>query len=104
MYPRFLITVDEKLESMPVTVRVGQASLCLLFYFLAISYNLSIGARRRRPSGQAAHDLGLPDAPNTRAARNVRARGAGDGGVHSLWARPRGLCDPAEKSWVGEAG
>ncbi|KAJ7770509.1 26S proteasome regulatory complex non-ATPase subcomplex Rpn1 subunit [Mycena metata] len=25
MYPRFLITVDEKLESMPVTVRVGQA-------------------------------------------------------------------------------
>lgn len=25
MYPRFLITLDEKLESMPVTVRVGQA-------------------------------------------------------------------------------
>lgn len=27
MYPRFLITVDEKLESIPVTVRVGQVSL-----------------------------------------------------------------------------
>ena len=25
MYPRFLITLDEKLDSVPVTVRVGQA-------------------------------------------------------------------------------
>ena len=25
MYPRFLITLDENLESLPVTVRVGQA-------------------------------------------------------------------------------
>lgn len=27
MYPRFLITLDENLESKPVTVRVGQVSL-----------------------------------------------------------------------------
>ena len=26
MYPRFLITLDEKLENYPVTVRVGQVS------------------------------------------------------------------------------
>lgn len=25
MYPRFLITLDDKLENLPVTVRVGQA-------------------------------------------------------------------------------
>jgi 26S proteasome regulatory subunit N1 len=25
MYPRFLITLDEKLEMLPITVRVGQA-------------------------------------------------------------------------------
>lgn len=31
MYPRFLITVDEKLESIPVTVRVGQVSLSPAF-------------------------------------------------------------------------
>lgn len=30
MYPRFLITLDEKLENYPVTVRVGQASLLSL--------------------------------------------------------------------------
>jgi len=31
MYPRFLITLDEKLEAKPVTVRVGQVSrrICL---------------------------------------------------------------------------
>lgn len=26
MYPRFLITLDEELNNMPVTVRVGQVS------------------------------------------------------------------------------
>jgi hypothetical protein len=31
MYPRFLITLDEKLENYPVTVRVGQVSLFFLF-------------------------------------------------------------------------
>jgi 26S proteasome regulatory subunit N1 len=28
MYPRFLITLDEKLNPIPVTVRVGQVSAC----------------------------------------------------------------------------
>ena len=27
MYPRFLITLDEELNSIPVTVRVGQVSI-----------------------------------------------------------------------------
>jgi hypothetical protein len=31
MYPRFMITVDEKLEHLPVTVRVGQVRLLLLY-------------------------------------------------------------------------
>ena len=30
MYPRFLITLDEKLENYPVTVRVGQVSFFLV--------------------------------------------------------------------------
>lgn len=29
MYPRFLITLNEELESVPVTVRVGQVSYIL---------------------------------------------------------------------------
>jgi 26S proteasome regulatory subunit N1 len=33
MYPRFLITLNEQLESIPVTVRVGQ--VCLTFFFLS---------------------------------------------------------------------
>ena len=31
MYPRFLITLNEKLENYPVTVRVGQVSFFFLF-------------------------------------------------------------------------
>ena len=31
MYPRFLITLNEQLESIPVTVRVGQVSVLLHF-------------------------------------------------------------------------
>lgn len=34
MYPRFLITLDENLESKPVTVRVGQVSL--QFFFVSL--------------------------------------------------------------------
>lgn len=30
MYPRFLITLDEKLQNIPVTVRVGQVGLLFL--------------------------------------------------------------------------
>jgi 26S proteasome regulatory subunit N1 len=35
MYPRFLITLDEKLENYPVTVLVGQVSLssCSLYFW-----------------------------------------------------------------------
>ena len=33
MYPRFLITLDEKLENFPVTVWVGQVSFFFLVHF-----------------------------------------------------------------------
>jgi len=33
MYPRFLITLDQKLENFPVTVRVGQAYISFLISF-----------------------------------------------------------------------
>lgn len=31
MYPRFLITLNEQLESIPVTVRVGQVNITAAF-------------------------------------------------------------------------
>jgi hypothetical protein len=36
MYPRFLITLDEKLENYPVTVRVGQVSFFCSLYFKGV--------------------------------------------------------------------
>lgn len=41
MYPRFLITLDENLESKPVTVRVGQVSLQLFFFMSPMAYPYS---------------------------------------------------------------
>lgn len=32
MYPRWLVTLDEDLEPLPVTVRVGQVCMMVLFY------------------------------------------------------------------------
>lgn len=40
MYPRFLITLDEELNNVPVTVRVGQVSVsnCVLRLILMQSF------------------------------------------------------------------
>jgi hypothetical protein len=40
MYPRFLITLDEKLENFPVTVRVGQVSFFFLVHFISGGVNM----------------------------------------------------------------
>src|SRR5437879_5362998 len=101
MYPRFLITLDENLESKPVTVRVGQVSLTLSCKFVAC-LNRPTGCGRRRPSWQATHDIRLPDTPDARAAGDDGAGRVGDRGIHPVCARARGLCHIAEESWVGE--
>jgi hypothetical protein len=43
MYPRFLITLDEKLENYPVTVRVGQVSFFCSLYFRVLTRFLRTG-------------------------------------------------------------
>jgi hypothetical protein len=103
MYPRFLITLDENLESKPVTVRVGQVSL-LFHSSCALILNRLAGCRCRRSSRQTTHDIRFPDAPDTRAAGYDGARRVGHGGVHLVCTCTRGLCHIAEESWVGEGG
>jgi hypothetical protein len=106
MYPRMLITLDENLESKAVTVRVGQVSRFLsLRLFRAGALTIVFrGGRRRWPGGQASDDLGLPDAHDAGARRDDGTGRAGDGGVHPVRARARGLRYFAEKSGVGERG
>jgi len=43
MYPRFLITLDENLDNLPVTVRVGQVRQ-ILHFFLFVHF-LTLYAR-----------------------------------------------------------
>ncbi|KAJ7451299.1 hypothetical protein FB451DRAFT_1525582 [Mycena latifolia] len=64
MYPRFLITVDEELNSMPVTVRVGQVSLLVLSPLLAYSHS----ARRSTSWGK------LGRRARSRVSRRTRLR------------------------------
>lgn len=106
MYPRFMITLDEKLENLPVTVRVGQVRLGpnLFGFWLAHLILFVSGPRRRRSGRQAAHHLRIPNAPNTSSTRNNGARGACDGGVDPVRARARGLCATVKEPWMGEGG
>ena len=80
MFPRFLITLDEKLDPLPVTVRVGQVRVSI-FHLPSVYLTRLVGCRRRRPSRQAADDLWIPDAPDASAVGDDGARGTGDGGV-----------------------
>lgn len=66
MYPRFLITLDEELNSMPVTVRVGQVSIsghlfpviCLLTCHLRLSMLLAkLASQEQSPASRPTRRL-----------------------------------------------
>jgi hypothetical protein len=105
MYPRFLITLDEELNSVPVTVRVGQVSAThnrkprdIVAHFVRT------GCRRRWPSRQTTDNFRVPDAPNASAAGYNRTSRVGYGGVHTVRTCSGGLCGTAEKPRMGEGG
>ena len=102
MYPRFLITLNEELNSFPVTVRVGQVSPhCSNSQSQTVDI-LRIGCRRCRSSRKATDYLRLPDTLDTGAAGDNGTSRAGNRGVHSFRARTGGLCYPPEKPWLRE--
>lgn len=106
MYPRFLITLNEELESFPVTVRVGQVySINFMSIRLrSLTDIITIGRRCRRPSRQAKNNFRVPDTLDTSTAGNDGTCRVGYGGVHSFRACTRGSCHPSEKSGVREGG
>lgn len=63
MYPRFMITVDEDLNNLPVAVRVGQASTFVLLV-PGVYLPMITGSRRGWTSWKASHDIRLPDTYN----------------------------------------
>ena len=101
MYPRFLITLDEELNSIPVTVRVGQVCLLSPHFRDSLTW-LSPGCRCRWTSWQATNNIWVPDTPDASAIRYYRASRTGDGGVHTIRERPRRFRNLAEESWVGK--
>ena len=81
MYPRFLITLDERLENYPVTVRVGQVSFFPLVHFIyfrgvdTLSFNrpltllVRLGSQERYLGSRRINhrcDLGRPSEQNWR--------------------------------------
>ena len=68
MYPRFLITLDEELNNLPVTVRVGQVSIPTSFSLIRSSESLTKGNRCCWTSWKAQNDFRIPDTSNTGTA------------------------------------
>lgn len=63
MYPRFLITLDEDLNNIPVTVRVGQVSISERHIHRHLpSY---LGCRCSRSSWQTENNIWIPNTSNT---------------------------------------
>lgn len=68
MYPRFLITLDEELNNLPVTVRVGQVSIPTSFSLIRSSESLTKGNRCCWTSWKAQNDFRIPNTSNTGTA------------------------------------
>lgn len=95
MYPRFFITLDEALEPIKVTARVGQvrhASFVLVFPVEAdhLVERPLVGGRRRRAGGQAARHQRFRHPPDAGTDRGDRACRARHRRVLELCRRPRG--------------
>jgi hypothetical protein len=105
MYPRFFITLDESLNSMPVTVRVGQVRLQILSQLFSTSLtSTSPGCRCRWPSRKTTDNIRIPDTPNTRGVRDDGESRTRDGGVHTIRPRLGRIRDFEEESWLGKGG
>lgn len=104
MYPRFLLTLDEELNSIPITVRVGQVSPLPTDHRIFLMSPTHAGCRCCRTSWQTTNNLGLPNASDTRAVRNNRTSRVGYGGVYTICTCVGGVRDLAEEPWVGEGG
>jgi hypothetical protein len=99
MYPRFLITLDENLEPKPVTVRVGTVGFTyegVILYLTPFS-----GCRCCGTSGQAAHNLWLPNLSDTCTTGNHRTCGARNGRIHPICERVGGVRLAAEEPRLG---
>lgn len=68
MYPRFLITLDEELNNLPVTVRVGQVSIPTSFSLIRSPESLTKGNRCCWTSWKAQNDFRIPNTSNTGTA------------------------------------
>ena len=68
MYPRFLITLDEELNNLPVTVRVGQVSIPTSFSLIRSSESLTKGNRCCWTSWKAQNNFRVPNTSNTGTA------------------------------------
>jgi len=68
MYPRFLITLDEELNNLPVTVRVGQVSIPYVVLSDTQPECLTKGNRCRWTSWKAQNDFRIPNTSNTSTA------------------------------------
>lgn len=125
MQPRMLVTLDEELNPLPVSVRVGQAVRSFLFFcvcaFCSFSSNRTThtGINDRKMTGLTGGDCrssrssqvdhGLPDAHDAGAVEREGPRGAGVGRVHSAHERLRRCRDSPEEprlparqlSWKG---
>ena len=71
MYPRFLITFDENLESLPVTVRVGQVQCHMMILFFEHALSLALFTSLQKPTksipfiNQAVDVVGQAGRPKT---------------------------------------
>jgi hypothetical protein len=74
MYPCFLITLNDELLSVPVTVRVGQVSIIRI---KITDYLYFIGRRCCWPSRQTTYYLWVPNTSNARTARHNRTGRSG---------------------------
>lgn len=101
MYPRFLITLNEDLESLPVTVRVGQVCAGMVLEVILPSRDRSVGRGHCRPSRQAPDNLRFPDSSDTCTVRDDRKIRVGNRGVYSLRTCSRRFCHPPKKPRMG---
>lgn len=110
MQPRMLVTFDEELRPLPVSVRVGQVTSLLLLltgkmevrvllvFFLNICPDLVTGCGCRGPSRQAQGHHRFPDPHDAGTAGSRREGWAGNRGVSSRNTHPGGLCNPPQES------
>ena len=100
MYPRFMITLDEDLKNLPVTVRVGQVRYNLSLSLPLIPKSNWTGRRGCRSSRKATDDLRIPNPHVTCTVGRDGTCGAGHGGIHPIRSRPRGMRYSEKEPWV----